>query len=131
MELLNEMYKARENGAAGSDEWKEATDIYLKMLAPVAPHIAEELWTTQQRKPYSVHQQTWPKVDEEAAKEDVVEIPVQVNGRLRDKVVVPAEASEEEIKAAALASETVQKYLEGQQPKNVIVANKRLVNIVV
>jgi leucyl-tRNA synthetase len=107
MELLNEMYKAREAGAVGTSEWDEATEIYLKMLAPVAPHIAEELWTNQLGRPYSVHQQRWPKVDEAAAKEDEIEIPVQVNGKLRDRIVVPAEAGEEQIKAAALASENV------------------------
>ncbi len=131
MELMNEMYKAREAGAAGGREWKEAQDIYLRMLAPIAPHISEELWTNYLRKPYSVHQQDWPKVDEEAAKDDSIEIPVQVNGKVRGRVVVPAEASEDEIKAAALASEQVQKFLEGKEPRKVIVANKRLVNIVV
>ena len=131
MELLNEMYKAREAGTAGSPEWGEATEIYLKMLAPVAPHIAEELWTNQLGKPYSIHEQQWPKVDEVAAKEDVIEIPVQINGRVRDRILVPAEAGEEEIKAAALASEVVRKFLEGKEPKKIIVAQKRLVNLVV
>jgi leucyl-tRNA synthetase len=130
MELLNEMYKTREAGAAGTPEWEEATEIYLKMLAPVAPHIAEELWTVQLGKPYSVHQQSWPKVDEAAAKEDVIELPVQINGKVRDRITVPAEASEEEIKAAALASEAVQKYLEGREPRKIIVAQRRLVSIV-
>ena len=131
MELMNEMYKAREAGAVGSPEWTEAKDIYLKMLAPVAPHISEELWTNHMGKPYSIHQQSWPKVDEAATKEDTIELPVQINGKVRDRVIVPAEASEEEIKSAALASETVQKYLEGKEPKKVIVANKRLVSIVI
>jgi leucyl-tRNA synthetase len=131
MELLNEMYKAREAGAYGTPEWNEASEIYLKMLAPVAPHIAEELWTSHLGKPYSIHQQSWPEVDEEAAKEDVIEIPVQVNGKVRDRITVPAEAGEEEIKVAALKSEQVQKHLEGKEPKKIIVANKRLVNIVV
>ncbi len=131
MELLNEMYRAREAGAVGTPEWEEATEIYLKMLAPVAPHIAEELWTNYLGKPYSVHQQHWPEVDEAAAKEDSIEIPVQVNGKLRDRIVVPAEASEEEIKSAALASDHVQKFLEGKEPKKVIVAQKRLVNVVI
>ena len=129
MELMNEMYKAREAGAAGSDEWNEAQEIYLKMMAPVTPHIAEELWT-QLGKPYSVHTQQWPVVDESATKEDSIEIPVQINGKLRDKVVVSAEANEDEIRAAALASETVQKYLEGKEPRKVIVAKGRLVSIV-
>ena len=131
MELLNEMYRAREAGAVGSKEWDEGQDIYLKMLAPVAPHIAEEIWTNQLGKPYSIHQQQWPKVDEAAAKEDMIEIPVQVNGKVRDRIVVPAEANEEEIKSAALASEGVQKYLEGKAPKKVIVAQKKLVSVVV
>ena len=131
MELMNDMYKARDAGAVGSAEWAEAQDIYLRMLAPVAPHIAEELWTNYLGKPYSIHQQQWPKVDEDAAREDTIEIPVQVNGKVRDRVVVAAEASEDEIKSAALASEGVQKYLEGKQPRKVIVANKRLVNVVV
>jgi leucyl-tRNA synthetase len=131
MELLNEMAKAKEAGAAGTPEWTEAVDIYVRMLAPVCPHIAEELWTGVLKQPYSVHKQAWPKVDEAAAKEDEITIPVQVNGKVRDRVVVPADASEAQIQSAALASETVQKYLEGKAPKKVIVAQKRLVNIVV
>ena len=130
MELLNEMYKAREAGAVGTPEWDEATEIYLKMLAPVAPHITEELWTNQLGKSYSIHQQLWPKVDEAAAKEDTIEIPVQINGKVRDRITVAADASEDEIKSAALASDTVRKYLEGKEPKKVIVAKKRLVSIV-
>jgi len=131
MELMNEMYKAREAGAVGSDEWAEAQDIYLRMLAPVSPHIAEELWAEHLGKPYSIHQQPWPQVDEEAVKEDSIEIPVQVNGKLRDKVIVPADAGEDEIKSAALATEGAQKYMEGKEPRKVIVVQKRLVNIVV
>jgi leucyl-tRNA synthetase len=130
MELLNEMTRAREAGAYGTPEWNEAVDIYLRMLAPVCPHIAEELWAQTGRK-YSIHTQPWPAVDEEATREEEVVIPVQVNGKLRDRVVVPADASEEYIRSAALASEVVQKYLEGKPPKKVIVAQKKLVNIVV
>ena len=105
-------------------------DIYLRMLAPVCPHIAEELWAQTGRK-YSIHTQSWPTVDEEAAREAEIVIPVQVNGKLRDRITVPADATGEQIQAAALASEGVQKYLEGKPPKKVIVAQKRLVNIVV
>ena len=130
MELMNEMYKAREAGAVGSDEWKEALEIYLKMMAPVTPHIAEELWAYL-GKPYSVHTQQWPAVDEAATKEDSIELPVQVNGKVRDRITVPAEATEDEIKSAALASELVQKFLEGKEPKKVIVAKGRLVSVVI
>jgi leucyl-tRNA synthetase len=101
------------------------------MMAPVTPHIAEELWTEHLGKPYSIHQQPWPQVDEAAAREDSIEIPVQVNGKVRDRIVVPAEATEDEITTAVLASETVRKYLDGREPRKVIVANKRLVNVVV
>jgi leucyl-tRNA synthetase len=131
MELLNEMYKAREAGAAGSPEWAEAQDIYLRMLAPVAPHISEELWTNVLGKPYSIHQQSWPRVDEAAAREDSIELPVQVNGKVRDRIRVSAEASEDQIRAAALASEAVQRYLEGKEPKKIIVAKGRLVSLVI
>ncbi|MBM3180789.1 MAG: leucine--tRNA ligase [Chloroflexi bacterium] len=130
MELMNEMYKAREAGAAGSNTWKEAQEIYVKMMAPVTPHIAEELWS-QLGKPYSIHTQPWPTVDEAATKEDSIELPVQINGKVRDRITVPAEATEDEIKSAALASEVVQKYLEGKEPRKVIVAKGRLVSIVV
>ena len=130
MELLNEMYKARENGAAGSKEWNEAIDIYLRMMAPVTPHIAEELWA-EYGKPYSIHTQSWPKVDEEAAKEDEVSIAVQVNGKVRDHITVPAEMDDESVKAAALAAEGVVKSLAGATPKKVIVVKGKLVSIVV
>ncbi len=130
MELLNEMGKAREAGVYGTPEWNEAVDIYLRMLAPVAPHIAEQLWEQTGRK-YSVHTQPWPQVDEEAAREDEITIPVQVNGKLRHRLVVPADASEADIRAAALSSEIVQKYLDGKPPRKVIVAQKKLVNIVI
>jgi leucyl-tRNA synthetase len=131
MELLNEMYKAREAGAVGTPEWNEAQEYYLKMLAPVAPHIAEELWTNHLGKPYSIHQQMWPVLDESAAKEDVIELPVQINGKVRDRIKVAVDAGEEEIKSAALASEVVQRYLEGREPKKIIVAKGRLVSLVV
>ena len=131
MELMNEMYKARESGAVGSSEWDEAQDYYLRMLAPVAPHIAEELWTNYLGKPYSIHQQSWPEFDAEAAKEDEIEIPVQINGKVRDRITVPAEAGEDEIRSKALASATVQKYLDGKEPRKVIVAHGKLVSIVI
>ncbi|HMM99970.1 MAG TPA: leucine--tRNA ligase [Anaerolineales bacterium] len=129
MELLNEMHKAREAGAAGSPAWDEAREIYLKMMAPVAPFITEELWA-RLGKPYSIHQQKWPQVDEAAAREDVIEIPVQVNGKVRDRIVVAADAGEEEVKSAALASDHVQKFLEGREPKKVIVVKGKMVSVV-
>ena len=130
MELLNEMSKAKAAGAYGSKEWQECADIYLRMLAPVCPHISEELWQ-KLGKPYSIHQQPWPKVDEEAAKDDEITLIVQVNGKLRDRIQVSPAISEADAKAAALSSPTVQAFLEGNEPQKVIYVPGRLVNIVV
>ncbi len=129
MELTNELYRFREQGAYGTTQWREAQEVFLQMMAPVTPHIAEELWA-RLGKPYSIHTSKWPAVDEAAAKADEIELVVQVNGKLRDKIVVPAGTSEADMQAAALASETVQKFLEGKTPKKVIVAGGKLVNIV-
>jgi leucyl-tRNA synthetase len=129
MELLNEMLKARQNGAYGTPAWNEAVDIYLRLLAPIAPHISEELWAAL-GKPYSVHTQSWPVADEEAAAEEEVTLIVQVNGKLRDRIIVPVDISEEDAKAQALASDKVQKFLEGKTPRKVVVVPGRLVNIV-
>ena len=130
MELLNDLYKLREAGAAGSAEWAEALEIYVKMMAPVTPHVAEELWALM-GKPYSIHTQAWPKVDEAATKEDEMTIVVQVNGKLRDRITVSADADEATVKAAALATDGVIKALEGKQPKKVIVVPGKLVSVVV
>ena len=131
MELLNEMQRAHGLGAAGTPEWQEAQSIYLRLLAPAAPHIAEELWH-RQGQPYSVHTQSWPEFDAEAAAEDEITLVVQVNGKVRDRFQVPADLSENEAKARALASPAVQRYTEGKEPRKVIVVGGgRLVNVVV
>lgn len=129
MELLNEMYKLRES-VAGSAEWAETLEIYVKMMAPVTPHVAEELWAIMGR-PYSIHTQPWPTVDEAATKEDEMTIVVQVNGKLRDRITVPADADEATVKAAALATDGVVRALEGKTPKKVIVVPGKLVSVVV
>ena len=129
MELLNEMVKAKQKGAWGSEAWDEAIDIYLRLLAPIAPHISEELWAAL-GKPYSVHTQTWPEADEEAAAEEEITLIVQVNGKLRDRIIVPAGISQEDAKAKALASDKVTRYLAGKEPRKVVVVPGRLVNIV-
>ncbi|MBT3323375.1 MAG: leucine--tRNA ligase [Anaerolineae bacterium] len=129
MELMNEMYKARREGAVGSEEWNEASKIYLLMLAPVAPHFAEELWERMGGE-YSIHTQSWPEVDERAIVVDEVEIAVQVNGKVRDKITVAVDIDDEKVSAIALASENVQKYLGDKPPRKVIVIKGRVVNIV-
>lgn len=130
MEMLNDMVKAKEAGAAGSSEWKEAKEFYLKMLAPIAPHIAEELWSLNGGN-YSVHTQDWPIVDEEAAKDDEITFPIQVNGKIKDRLIVPAGTSEDDIRVQALALESVQNLLEGKEPKKVIVVPGKMISIVI
>lgn len=130
MELLNEMYRLRELGAAGTPEWDEARDLYLRMLAPSCPHIAEELWLLF-GKPYSIHQQAWPQVDEQAAAEDVITLVLQINGKVRDRIQVPANITDAQAQEFALASEIVQKHLDGRTPRKVILVPGRLVNVVV
>ena len=129
MELLNEMGRAKNAGAFGSKEWNEAADLYLRMLAPVCPHIAEELWE-RLGKTYSVHTQPWPQVDEEAAKDEMITLIVQVNGKLRDRILVEPGISDKDAEQLALASEAVQQTLDGKPIRKVIVVPGRLVNIV-
>jgi leucyl-tRNA synthetase len=131
MELLNAMVEAGKAGAARTPAWEEATDIYLRMMAPSVPHIAEELWTNVMGKPYSVHQQPWPVIDRAAAREDVVVMPVQVNGKLRDRIELPAGFTQAEAEAAALASEAVRKFMDGKPVRKVIIVPGKLVNVVV
>ncbi|MEX2161305.1 MAG: leucine--tRNA ligase [Anaerolineales bacterium] len=130
MELTNVMQEAKDAGAAGGPEWMEAQDILLRLMAPITPHVSEELWARGGKK-YSVHLQGWPLADETAAKEDEITLVVQVNGKLRDRITVPADIGENEAKERALASEAVRKQLEGKKPKQVIVVKGKLVNIVV
>jgi leucyl-tRNA synthetase len=105
---------------------------FLVLLQPFAPHLAEELFSRLEpnaslRLPYV----PWPKFDPALLVEDTVEIPVQVNGKLRDKIVMSAAATQAEIEAAALKAEKVQPFLAGKTVKKIIVVPKRLVNIVV
>jgi leucyl-tRNA synthetase len=102
----------------------------LLMMAPLTPHLAEELWA-RSGGAYSVHQQRWPAWDEALAHEDQITLVVQVNGKVRDRISAPAGISEDAAKELALASELVAKHLAGQTPRKVIYVPGKLVNIVV
>jgi leucyl-tRNA synthetase len=130
MEFTNQTLAAQEAGLAGRPIFQEAIETLLLMMAPATPHIAEELWA-RLGKPYSIHQQPWPAFDPEAAKEEEITLVVQVNGKVRDRILVPAGIRDEEAKKVALASETAQRFMEGKKPKKVIVVPGRLVNIVI
>lgn len=130
MELLNELLKAKQLGLWDTPVWKEAENIYLLMLAPVAPHISEEIWK-RLGKPYSIHSQNWPKIDETALTQEEYTLVIQINGKVRDRVIVPVDISEDDVKKLALKSEVIQRYIQGKQPHQVIYVPGRLVNIVI
>jgi leucyl-tRNA synthetase len=102
----------------------------MLLLAPCCPHIAEELWARTGR-PYSVHQQSWPEFDAGLAAEETITLVVQVNGKLRARLDVPADIAEEAAREAALADENVVRHIEGKEVRKVIYVPGRLVNLVV
>ena len=118
-------------GAIGSDVWNECLEGMLLMLAPIAPHITEELWQKMKPDNGSVHRQPWPAFDEKIAADDLITIVVQVNGKVRDRLEISAGISIEETEKSALAMSKVQSYLEGKQIRKIIVVPERLVNIVI
>jgi leucyl-tRNA synthetase len=129
MELTNAIIRSRDAGRAASPAHADAVDTLLLLLAPVAPHIAEELWERRGH-PYSIHRQPWPVADPALAASDTIELPVQVDGKLRDRLVVTTDTPPEEIERMALASEHVQRYLRGRDPMRVVQVPGRLVNVV-
>jgi leucyl-tRNA synthetase len=129
MILSNAIGKAHDAGLGGSQVYADGIDTMLLLLAPAAPHLAEELWSRRGR-PYSVHQQPWPAFDPQLAASETIELPVQVDGKLRDRLVVTVDTPAEEIERLALASEHVQRYLNGRAPRRVVQIPARLVNVV-
>ncbi|MBN2590851.1 MAG: leucine--tRNA ligase [Sedimentisphaerales bacterium] len=109
---------------------KKAVEQIVLILAPFAPHIAEELWQTLGHSDTLVYE-PWPQYDKELIKEKEIELAIQVNGKIKDKIVVPADTDEKQIKQKALSSEKVVAAMAGKEPKKVIVIKSRLVNIVV
>ncbi|HEU5367964.1 MAG TPA: class I tRNA ligase family protein, partial [Ktedonobacterales bacterium] len=129
MELTNALMKARETEAVRTAEYRQAIEALLLLLAPLAPHITEELWHSFGYTE-SIHTQPWPSYDEALTRDEIVTVVVQINGKLRDKLEVAADASEDEVRALALASERVQKLLAGKAPRKVIYVPGKLINLV-
>ena len=123
MVLVNEMSKQE-------SVLSEDYSTLLKLLSPFAPHMCEELWGVLGNKKTLVYE-PWPKYDLELTKESIVTLAVQINGKVRDEISIDADASEDEVKKLALASEKVQKWLEGKEPKKIIYVKGKLVSIVV
>jgi len=130
MEFTNYLTGLKTGGQVERYTWEEAIEKLLLMLAPSAPHITEELWHKTGRE-YSIHNQDWPEWDAELAKEEEITLVVQVNGRLRDRITVPASITEAEAKKKAHQSEKVKAHTEGKTTVKEIYVPGKLLNIVV
>ena len=135
MELLNQYDACVKNGDCTNDQGRaiaqEVLEATVRLLWPIVPHICESLWQALRGADTALWQAAWPQVDEAALVKSEIDIMVQVNGKLRDKITVAADATKDTIEAAAMATEGAQKFLNGNTPKKVIVVPGRLVNIVV
>jgi leucyl-tRNA synthetase len=130
MEFTNYLTGLKTGGQVERYTWEEAIEKLLLMLAPSAPHLTEELWQKTGRE-YSIHNQAWPEWDAELAREEEITLVVQVNGRLRDRIIVSASITEDEAKETARESEKVQAHIEGKTVVKEIFVPGKLLNIVV
>lgn len=131
MELVNALYAYKEAvKEPNAGLVYEAISDLIKMMSPFVPHITEELWRGAIDANSSVHEQSWPECDEEALKVDNVEIVLQVNGKVRGRLTVPAEATKEELEKIAMADANVQAHIGDATVRKVICVPGRLVNIV-
>jgi leucyl-tRNA synthetase len=127
MEFTNSLTTIKEAGCVPGEAWKEAQDALILLLAPSTPHLAEELWVRTGHQ-YSIHNQSWPKWDEELTKEEEFTLPIQVKGKLRDRVIVPVSISEDEVRKLQ-ERERVKAHLRGAKDVRMIFTGK-LVNFV-
>ena len=130
MEYTNALNSAWERKGILSEAWNDAIEKLVLLLAPLAPHVTEEMWERTGHD-YSVHRQLLPEWDEALAADETITLVVQVNGRVRDQIDVPADIAEDDAKQLALDSETVKAHTEGKAITRVIYVPGRLVNVVV
>ena len=130
MEMSNYMGRISEELDRSAKVWEDAIEKLLLLLAPVAPHITEELWERSGRS-YSIHSQLIPDWNEDLARDEEITLIVQINGKLRDRIKVPSGLDESDAEAAARASERVTVYLEGKTVRQFIYVPERLINFVV
>lgn len=130
MELLNELSAHKGNNDQDQAVVREGISAIVLMLSPIVPHICSQLWQ-QLGHTSMIEDQSWPAYDEQALVQESIELIVQVNGKLRDKITLPAQADDETIKTAARQSEKVQQHIQDKTVKKIIVVKGRLVNIVV
>src|SRR5690606_34164470 len=131
MELLNTLSKFDDDSPQGQAIRHEALELVVQMLSPIVPHACQALWEALGHEGDALIDRPWPKPDPAALVQEEIEIVVQVNGKLRGRVTVPAQATEDEVRSAALAAPNVQKWTEGKPIRKVIVVKGRLVNIVI
>jgi len=130
MEYTNALSRAKEAGAVPQSTWNECITTLLKLLAPSTPHFAEELWQLTGHE-YSIHNQKWPSWDEALAKEEEITLVIQINGKVRDKMTVPASITEETAKKLVLERDKIKAYINNQSVAKIIYVPGKLVNIVV
>ena len=130
IEFTNALADMKSDAVLRSAEWRRAIETLTLLMAPATPFVAEEMWQAL-GKPFSVHQQDWPEFDPALAQDDEVEMIVQINGKVRDKIIVPAELPEERARELSLASERIQEHLAGAEPLRIIYIPGKLVNIVI
>jgi len=124
MKLLNEMEKQEDLNA-------KSCTLFVKLLAPFAPYLAEEIWHEVLKHKESIHLETWPEYDEKYLQDENFDLIVQINGKMRDVVSTPRDVSEEEAKKLALASEKIKKHLNGGAVKKTVFVKNRLINLVI
>ncbi len=129
IEFTNELMKLKSEPITRSSAWRESIETLTLLMAPCTPYVAEEMWS-RLGNPYSVHQQGWPMFDEALTTDEIVEIVVQVNGKVRDRLTLSKTAPENDATTQALASARVREALSGKAPTRVIYVPGRLVNIV-
>jgi leucyl-tRNA synthetase len=130
IEYVNELMKLRETALVHTPVWREALETLVLLMAPSTPYVAEELWE-RLGMPYSVHHQSWPDFDPALTKDDTVEVVVQVNGKVRDRLLLPVDLSETDARERVLTQPKIAEALAGRDPRKVIYVPGRLINIVV
>jgi leucyl-tRNA synthetase len=136
MELFNQIADFNANPAKASDAdvfaMREALESLVIMLTPFAPHVAEEMWESLGHTGGLLKESSrWPVADSELARREELEIPIQVNGKLRSRVIAAPDVSEEDLRASALADERVLALIDGHEVVKVVVVPRRLVNVVI
>ncbi|MBN1378975.1 MAG: leucine--tRNA ligase [Gammaproteobacteria bacterium] len=130
MELVNELYKLQDQSEETRAVLQEGLEAVVLMLAPITPHICHTLWSELGHRE-SINACRWPEIDKDALREEVLELVVQVNGKLRAKITLPVNASREDCEKAALNESGIQRHIESKAIKRIIVVPGKLINIVI